>query len=65
LTPTMMALRIPIQMPALWEILATVLLMIVCIGLAMVGAGRVFRIGILSTGKSPKLAEIFRWAIKG
>jgi ABC-2 type transport system permease protein len=65
LTPTMMALRIPIQMPSPWEILATMLLMVVSIFFAMVAAGRIFRIAILSTGKSPKLAEIFRWAKEG
>ncbi len=65
LTPTMMALRIPIQMPSVWEILATILLMIVSIVFAMVAAGRIFRIAILSTGKSPKIADIFRWAREG
>ncbi len=65
LTPTMMALRIPIQMPALWEILLTIVVMIVSISLAMVAAGRIFRIGILSTGKSPKLKEIYRWIKNG
>ncbi|HMK38035.1 MAG TPA: ABC transporter permease [Bacteroidota bacterium] len=65
LTPTMMALRIPIQMPSAWEILATILLMIVSIIVAMVAAGRIFRIAILSTGKSPKIAEILRWAKEG
>ena len=65
LTPTMMALRIPIQTPALWEIIATIVLMVASIYGAMVGAGRIFRIGILSTGKSPKIAEIFRWAKQG
>jgi len=65
LTPTMMALRIPIQMPSTWEILATILLMLVSIFFAMIAAGRIFRIAILSTGKSPKIAEIFRWAREG
>jgi ABC-2 type transport system permease protein len=65
LTPTMMALRIPIQTPAAWEIISTTVLMIVSIYGAMVAAGRIFRIGILSTGKSPKIKEIFRWAQQG
>jgi len=65
LTPTMMALRIPIQMPAAWEILATVLLMIVSIWGIMVAAGRIFRVGILMTGKAPNIAEIFRWIKTG
>jgi len=64
-TPTMMALRVPIQPPALWEVLLTVILMVLSIYVAMVAAGRVFRIAILSTGKSPKLGEILRWAKAG
>lgn len=65
LTPTMMALRIPIQMPAWWEILSTVLLMIVSIYVAMIIAGRIFRIGILATGKSPTIKELLRWIRTG
>lgn len=65
LTPTMMALRIPIQTPAPWEIFSTVALMLVSIYLAMVVAGRIFRIAILSTGKSPRISEIFRWVKQG
>jgi ABC-2 type transport system permease protein len=65
LTPTMMALRIPIQMPAWWEILSTVVLMVVSIYFAMIAAGRIFRIGILSTGKSPSIKEFLRWIRTG
>ncbi len=65
LTPTMMALRIPIQMPSFWEFVATIMLMVVSICVAMIAAGRIFRIAVLSTGKSPKIAEIIRWAITG
>jgi ABC-2 type transport system permease protein len=65
LTPTMMALRIPIQMPPWWEILLTVVIMISAIYGGMVIAGRIFRIGILSTGKSPKLKELVRWVKTG
>jgi ABC-2 type transport system permease protein len=61
----MMALRIPIQMPAWWEILSTVLLMIVSIYVAMIIAGRIFRIGILATGKSPTIKELLRWIRTG
>lgn len=47
--------------PPLWEYLATTVLMIVSIYLAVRGAGKVFRIGILMTGKPPRLREIVRW----
>jgi len=65
LTPTMMALRIPIQMPQVWEIVLTIFIMIVSIYFGMVAAGRIFRVGILMTGKAPRLAEILRWIKTG
>jgi len=65
LTPTMMALRIPIQTPPAWEIGLTVVLLLLTIYTAMVTAGRIFRIGILSTGKTPALKEILQWARLG
>ena len=65
LTPTMMTLRIPIQLPSAWEIIATILIMIASTYVAMIAAGRIFRIAILSTGKRPSIKEIARWAISG
>jgi ABC-2 type transport system permease protein len=65
LTPTMMALRIPILMPEWWEILLTIVVMIVSIYFGMIAAGRIFRIGILSTGKTPGFKEILRWIRTG
>ena len=65
LTPTMMALRIPIQMPDATEILATIFLMIGSIVGAMWVAGRIFRIAILATGKRPKLSEMAEWVRTG
>ena len=64
-TPTMMALRIPIQSPAGWEIASTIGLMILAIYGAMVVAGRIFRIGILATGKTPGIAVLVRWVRTG
>ena len=65
LTPTMMALRIPISMPATWEIIATILIMVVSIFFAMVAAGRIFRIAVLMTGKTPRLSDVLRWIRTG
>ncbi len=65
LTPTMMTLRIPIQVPSVWEIVITIMLMIGSTYVAMIAAGRIFRIAILSTGKRPKLKEILQWARSG
>ncbi len=47
--------------PDLWEYVATTALMLVSIAAALWAAAKVFRIGILLTGKPPKLREILRW----
>jgi ABC-2 type transport system permease protein len=61
LTPAFMVLRIPIQMPATWEILTTIGLMIVStIGMMWV-AGKIFRTAILVYGKRPTIPELLRW----
>ena len=61
LTPTMMALRLSIQAPDLWEIaLSLVTLSASIVGMMWV-AGKVFRIGILLTGKRPNFKEMYRW----
>jgi ABC-2 type transport system permease protein len=65
LTPTMMALRIPISMPATWEIIGSIALLLVSIFAAMFAAGRIFRIAILMTGKTPSVGEVFRWIKTG
>lgn len=61
LTPTMMALRIPIQTPSTVEIIGSVLLLVVSIILGMWMAGRIFRVALLATGKRPTVREILRW----
>jgi ABC-2 type transport system permease protein len=60
-TPTIMVLRVSIQMPSVWEILATVALLIVSITVMMWIAGKIFRVAILSYGKRPTLPELIRW----
>jgi ABC-2 type transport system permease protein len=60
-TPTFMALRLSIQLPAWWEIaLSLVILFFSIVGMMWV-ASRIFRIGILSTGKRPSFKELLRW----
>jgi ABC-2 type transport system permease protein len=65
MTPSMMSLRIPIQMPEWWEIIGTIAVLILSTYCAMIAAARIFRIAILSTGKTPTLKELLRWARKG
>ncbi len=61
LSPTMMALRFSIQTPEWWEIALSLTTMVLTIYGLMWIAGKVFRIGILITGKKPDLKEIYGW----
>ena len=47
--------------PALWEYLATGLLMLAAIYAAVWAAARIFRIGVLMTGKPPSIRQMIRW----
>jgi ABC-2 type transport system permease protein len=62
LTPTFMALRIPVQMPSPVEIIASIVLLVVATYVMMIVAGRIFRVAILATGKRPSLREVLAWA---
>jgi ABC-2 type transport system permease protein len=61
LTPAFMIMRIPIQMPALWELLTTIVLLIVSGVFMMWAAGKIFRTAILVYGKRPTIPELIRW----
>ncbi len=56
-----MIVRVSVLTPPAWEIVASVLVMIVGIGLTTVLAAKIFRVGILMTGKKPTLPELWRW----
>ncbi|MEE2825920.1 MAG: ABC transporter permease [Planctomycetota bacterium] len=65
-TPTTMLLRlatgqqIPIWQPVLGLVLTTLTTLLI-----VVLAGRIFRVGILWQGKTPKLGELIKWAVVG
>jgi len=61
LTPTLMVLRISVQMPPAWEILATIGLLAVSSLFMMWVAGKIFRTAILVYGKRPTIPELIRW----
>jgi ABC-2 type transport system permease protein len=60
-TPSLMVMRLPIQMPAIWEIVGTIAVLIVSVWGMMWVAGKVFRTAILVYGKRPTLSELYRW----
>ena len=59
--PTVMLLRLNVQEVSNFEILLTILILILSIILATKISAKVFRIGILSYGNKPSLKEIFSW----
>ncbi len=61
LTPTMMAVRIPIQMPSLFEVLANIIVLALSTVGAMWAAAKIFRTTILSYGKHPSLKELWHY----
>lgn len=60
-SPIIMLVRINLHTPPLWQIAASLAILVVSIlGLAAL-AGRIFRVGILMYGKRATLPEIVRW----
>jgi ABC-2 type transport system permease protein len=65
--PTTMLLRLALpsaDVPA-WQVALSLALLALTCWLVLRGAARVFRIGLLMTGKTPNLPEILRWARAG
>ncbi len=64
--PMLMCLRMASSTAVpLWQPIVGLGIMIVVTFIAVFLAGRVFRIGILMQGKTPKLTDLIRWALTG
>jgi len=59
--PIVMLLRIIISDPQLWEILLSVGIQIITIAGMVYLSAKIFRVGVLMTGKRPSLSEIIKW----
>lgn len=59
--PTLMMLRISVTNPPAWQIILSMLIMVVTILGFLWVAAKIYRIGILMYGKRPSLAELGRW----
>ncbi len=65
-TPFLMMARIAaVPGPPTWQVVTSILLLIVGTYIAVRFAARVFRVGILMYGKPPSLGEVFRWMRTG
>ena len=65
-TPTMMMLRMSTEVTIpLWQPLLGLFLLVLSAALTTYVASRVFRVGLLWQGKTPKFSEIVRWAFRG
>lgn len=60
-TPLVMFMRINISAPPLWQIALGYALLIGSVVLVFVVSARIFRVGILMTGKKLSLVEAWRW----
>jgi ABC-2 type transport system permease protein len=50
--------------PPLFDMIGTLVLLLVTTALALWMSGKIFRIGVLRTGQPPKVVEMLRWAMK-
>jgi ABC-2 type transport system permease protein len=64
-TTMMLRLALPASEVPVWQLAASLALLALTCWLVLHGAARVFRIGLLMTGKPPNLPEILRWARAG
>jgi ABC-2 type transport system permease protein len=60
-SPILMFTRVQVLTPPLWEILLNVAVLLATIAGTTWVAGRVFRVGILMTGKRATIPELLRW----
>jgi len=60
-SPLIMFMRISVQMPPFYEIIGSILILILSIWFLMWITAKIYRVGILMYGKPPNLPEILRW----
>ena len=60
-SPIVMFMRISVQMPPFYEILASIVFLILSIAAMIWLVGKIYRVGILMYGKRPNLPELIKW----
>ena len=59
-SPIVMLMRIPFGVPW-WELVISILLLIITNGLVLWVAAKIYRVGILMYGKKPTYKELYKW----
>lgn len=63
--PLMMILRLSTgAVIPLWQILASIVVMLLGTALIVLAASRIFQVGILWQGKTPKISEVMKWLFR-
>jgi ABC-2 type transport system permease protein len=60
-SPVLMALRISLQTPPVWQIALALVLLFATTVVSIYASAKIYRVGILMYGKRPSLIEMFRW----
>ena len=60
-SPVLMPMRISIQSPPVWQLVLSVILLLLAIWGVIYLSAKVYRIGVLMYGKRPTLPELVRW----
>jgi ABC-2 type transport system permease protein len=60
-TPVVMYLRMSSQMPPWWQLILSVVLLVLCIWVVLWIASKIYRVGILMYGKRATFPEMLRW----
>ena len=59
--PILMFMRITVQQPPMWQIVLSIVLMLLTIWGAVWMAAKIYRVGVLMYGKRPSLPELIKW----
>jgi ABC-2 type transport system permease protein len=60
-SPLVMFMRVSLSVPPVWQLLLSIGILLASTALVFVASARIFRVGILITGKRASLAEAWRW----
>lgn len=60
-SPVLMTLRISLQSPPAWQIVLSLVLLVVTTIAVVYGSAKIYRVGVLMYGKRPTVPELYRW----